>query len=281
MMLDYRLHAYRSDLADDRLRGRVEAQRFVVGTAAQIMVPTASVLAKPSPQSRQATQALLGETVTVFESANGLSWVQLNRDGYVGYVHDSALSSSIVSPTHRVRVPLTMIYPEADLKTRPVTFIPLNAEVAVASLMGEYLALQGGGYVFAKHLVPVSHHENDFVNVAERFLGVPYYWGGKTVQGTDCSGLVQSALHACGIASLRDTDMQEKTLGVPVTDNALRRGDLIYWAGHVGIMHDDKNLLHANGHHMMTVIEPLQDVIARSEASGKPVTSIRRLADTI
>ncbi len=142
--------------------------------------------------------------------------------------------------------------------------------------MKNFRRLSNGKYVFTEHVKPLNKFESDFVNVAEKFLDVPYYWGGKTAQGLDCSGLVQTSLEVCGISSPRDTDMQETQLGQKLMVNdldGLHRGDLVFWKGHVGIMTDQKTLLHANGYHMMTVKEPLAEAVARI---ADPITSIKR-----
>jgi cell wall-associated NlpC family hydrolase len=157
----------------------------------------------------------------------------------------------------------------------------MTARIAVIGEDGDYLRMHDGRFVFASHAKPCASVESDFVAVAERFLHVPYLWGGKSAAGLDCSGLLQVALQAAGRGCPRDTDMQEEALGhgLDKTDlNTLARGDLIFWNGHVGIMRDERNLLHANGHHMMVVIEPLTEAVARIAAKGKPVTSIKRLA---
>ena len=140
----------------------------------------------------------------------------------------------------------------------------------------KFFKLSNGKYVFANHLKSLNDVETDFVGIAEKYQGVPYYWGGKTVQGLDCSGLLQTSLEACGILATRDTDMQEKQLGKNLMINdldGLRRGDLVFWKGHVGIMLDQKTLLHANGYHMMAVKEPLAEAAARITDS---ITSIKR-----
>jgi cell wall-associated NlpC family hydrolase len=119
--------------------------------------------------------------------------------------------------------------------------------------------------------------------VAERFVGVPYLWGGKTTLGLDCSGLVQVALSACGMACPRDSDMQEVTLGVPIDLGSdlshLRRGDLIFWKGHVAIVRERGSLLHASAFHMAVAIEPLAEAVARIRSDGSKITSVRRIAN--
>ncbi|MDE2383897.1 MAG: C40 family peptidase [Alphaproteobacteria bacterium] len=275
--LDARLHACREDLADESLRGKVEASHWVKATPAQVCVGVAPVHKRPDETAMQLTQALQGETCHVFERKTGWAWVQLSRDGYVGYVREAALAApSHATATHRVSNVSTWRFPKPDLKSQPATALYMNSEVAVKEVQGNYALLESGGAVFAGHLSAVEKPESDFVTVAEKFLHVPYLWGGKTCAGTDCSGLVQSALHASGIICPRDSDMQEKQLGEAIAiDSNLRRGDLIFWPGHVGIMQSATQLLHANGHFMMVTSEPLAAAVARSE---KPVSAVRRLS---
>ena len=142
----------------------------------------------------------------------------------------------------------------------------------------ERFAVTSIGYVPASHLAPAAHHESDFVAVAERFLGTPYLWGGKTNHGLDCSALVQVALNACGICCPRDSDMQEHALGGLVTSlSTLQRGDLVFWKGHVAIVRDEQTFVHANAFHMAVAIEPTVEAIARIAAAGMNVTSVKRL----
>jgi cell wall-associated NlpC family hydrolase len=275
-LLDPRLHAYREDLADEKLKGQVQAAHWVQGFASNINVPVAVLRKMPDQHALQLTQALFGEVCCVFEIRNGWAWVQLQDDGYVGYIREESLAAHAYVPTHRVANVTTWRFPSCDLKTQPATPLFMNSRVAVESVNGNYAVLQSGGAVFAGHLRGLKQFESDFVAVAERFLHVPYYWGGKTCAGTDCSGLVQISLQACGIAVLRDSDMQENSLGILVKNHKIRqRGDLVFWPGHVGIMQSATQLLHANGHFMMVTSEPLAHAIARSD---KPVSSVRRLS---
>ena len=274
--LDPRLHAFRPDLADESLRGKVEVSAFVRGEAASISVPVASVFKKPDAQAMQLTQALFGEACLVFQRKDGWAWVQLKHDGYVGYVKAQALQPSSSPTTHRIANISTWLFNNPDLKSQPATELYLNAQVFVASFTGNFASLQTGGSIFAGHLTKLDQFETDFIAVAERFLNVPYYWGGKTRAGIDCSGLVQTSLHACGQKCPRDSDMQEKALGQIVTDHSkLQRGDLVFWPGHVGIMQSTTQLIHANAHFMKVTSDLLADVVARSD---KAISNIRRLS---
>ncbi|ACL56122.1 C40 family peptidase [Methylobacterium nodulans] len=279
---DPRLTPARPDLADERLRGLVEAARYVAGTARRVTAPLAPLRRAPRDDASLDTEALHGEAVTVYDVAEGWAFAQLDRDGYVGYLPAPCLGGPGPAPTHRVAALRSFVFPAPDLKRPPLAHLSFGARVAVAGTEGLYARLADGGFVFAAHLADLEAREPDFAATAARFLGTPYLWGGRSSLGLDCSGLVQTALEAAGIAAPRDTDMQERALGspVPVTPDlaGLRRGDLVFWRGHVGLMLDAARLVHANGHHMAVAIEPLAEAEARIRAAGGgPITTIRRL----
>lgn len=281
---DRRLNAYRDDLADIRLKGRVEAARFVEGRRERILVSSAPLRREPRPDAALETEALFGEDVLVFETDDdGWCWVQLAGDSYVGWMPATALGADASPPTHRVSVPRTFVFPGPDIKLPPLFALPMGSLVTARGEAEDrnasYVLTAPSGAVVSRHLVPIGRNEPDFVSVAERFLGVPYLWGGRTQAGIDCSGLLQIALGMAGMEAPRDTDMQERVLGTRLAGvEALRRGDLVFWKGHVGMMLDGRQLLHANAFHMMTATEPLADAVARAETRGSSITSIRRLS---
>ena len=280
--LDPRLHAFRTDLADVRLRGVVEAREYVVG---HVMRAGASPLDIHPTAARDGSilaQALAGEAVRVFErdGDTGSAWISRERDGYVGYVDLADLVDDF-EPTHMVRAPRSFTYEEPDLKA-PVAFqCSMGERVAVSAEQEtrgtRYLRHHDGGWMVADHLVPLAERGGDPVSHALTLLHTPYLWGGETGFGVDCSGLVVLGHLLAGRDVPRDSDMQAERLGRPLAGlGDLQRGDLVFWRGHVGMMEDEQTLLHANGHTMSVAREPLAEAVARiGYLYGEP-TSARR-----
>lgn len=278
--IDPRLHAIRPDIADARLSEAAGGARLVEGELREVAAPLLSLHREPRFDSRLDTQALMGERVRVFDAQEGWAWLQLESDDYVGYAAQDDLIALRKAPTHRIAVPSTFMFPAPDIKSQPTVTLTMNARVAVIGGDERFAHLANGRFVVVTHLKPLSESEVDFVAVAEAYRHVPYLWGGKSVLGLDCSGLVQLSLQASGLICPRDSDMQEAQLGSPLPKDdlaGLQRGDLVFWDGHVGIMTDDRMLLHANGHFMQVTLEPLLTAVERIAARHGKVTSIKRL----
>jgi cell wall-associated NlpC family hydrolase len=279
---DPRLTPARADLAARTLEGKVEAARYVDGQVYEVIDPQAPLRAEPKPDAPLATEALKGERATIYDiDAEGWAWGQLAADGYVGWLPANALVAAGPPPTHKVAALRTLAFPGPSIKQPPIEALPLGARLHIVRIEDRMAVTRSGAYVPQAHLAALDSHEADFVAVAERFVGVPYLWGGKTALGLDCSGLLQVALTACGIACPRDSDMQERALGSSVAAAAdraaLKRGDLIFWKGHVAIVRDSVSLIHANAFDMAVVVEPIARAAARIAAAGSEVTGVRRL----
>ncbi|AMS44391.1 peptidase P60 [Aminobacter sp. Y103A] len=281
---DSRLHAFRPDLADARLQGEVTAERFVAGRPARISASVADVRKAPRPDSGLNTQLLFGDEVVVFEETEGFAWLQAERDGYVGYVSSGDLAPRGAEPTHVVTALRSFVYPGPDMKSPRNGQLSIGSQVTVtgfAETRGtRYGLLPSGEAVVLQHLAPLGAKSDDFVAVAERLIDTPYLWGGFSAFGIDCSGLVQLSMRMTGRKVLRDSDMQEASLGTPVDAGAefsqLRRGDLVFWKGHVAIMTDGENMIHANGHTMTVAREGLRQAIDRIGYLYGGPTSFRR-----
>ena len=278
---DARTTPYKPDLAASHLKDVVHAKNYGDAVRHQVMMPVIPLHKIPANASMMDTQLLLGAEFDIYDIHNGWAWgqeVQRNGNGYVGYVPNMALARGAAEPTHRISAIRAPVFIKPDLKTAIRTTLPLNAKLSVDGQDGNYLRIPDMGYVHVNHIATIAEAKGDFVSIAELHLGLPYVWGGISPDGVDCSGLVQTSLRAVGSDALRDTDMQESSLGATIDKSTeLMRGDLVFWKGHVGIMRDATTLLHANAHHMLVASEPLKEAIARIEKSAGPVTSIKRI----
>lgn len=276
-----RMLATRGDIAAKSLEGKVVAKRFVEGTLYEVAAPHAPLRGEPRLDALLDTEALMGERVMVYDSTEeGWSWGQLVDDDYVGWLPTDALRPAGAPPTHTVSAVRTLVFPGPDIKLTAIGTLSFGCKLAVARIYQQFAVTTDNGFVPLLHLRDQSYRETDFVAVAERFVGTPYVWGGKTSLGLDCSALIQVALGSVGTVWPRDTLMQEP-LGARIEPAAdfsdLVRGDLIFWIGHVAIVRDSATLIHANAHHMAVAIEPIAEAVARIRAAGSAISSVRRL----
>ena len=270
-MADRRLTPANARVAAAHLRGTVEAPAFVEGRAAFVARPVVDL--QRTPGGTRDRQLLRGAAVTVYEDRDGASFLQA-ANGYVGYVESAALAEG-PAPDHMVGTPATHAYAEADMKSPDLCHLSFGARVKVLDEREKFFETDAG-FIPKRHLRPLDRPFEDPVTVAQMHFGVPYLWGGNSVLGIDCSGLVSAALGAVGVDCPGDSDLQ-MALG-RATNTPPTRGDLLFWKGHVGMMVDEAVMIHANAHHMAVAYEPLADAIARIEAQGDGgVTAHRRL----
>ncbi|MFZ5719890.1 MAG: NlpC/P60 family protein [Pseudomonadota bacterium] len=277
MKHDPRVTLWRDGIAARSLEGILEAEVYLDPKAMGCALPAAAIRAAPDANAEQVDQVLFGERFEVLEEEGPWLFGQAARDGYVGFVEAAALGPAGPAPTHRVAAIRTYAFAEASIKSRASGPFSINSLVAVEAIEGKLAKAVGAGWMTAAHLSPIGEFEDDWAAVAERFVGAPYLWGGRESLGLDCSGLVQQALFACGRACPRDTD-QQQALGAPIQPSAFGRGDLVFWKGHVAMGIGEGRIVHANARHMATVIEPLDEAVARiAAAAGGEPTAWRRL----
>ena len=283
--LDRRTNAFRPDLADISLRDSFTAPNYAEATLRQCLRGVLPMMEKPDPDARQTSQIRYGEFIDVFETRDdGFAWVQNRSDHYVGYVPaDGTMGDSIAMLSNRVTALRTLIFSEPDLKSPPVDELTLGSFVSVAGKQDKFLELANGGFIFAGHVATTDlSRTDDYVFTAGRMLHTPYLWGGRTPRGIDCSGFVQLSLEMAGIDSPRDSDQQREALGQPLgshwRDHAWKRGDIVFFPGHVGIMTGIDHIIHANAHTMDVTVEPLLDVVLRGSEvlAAASADSLRR-----
>lgn len=275
---DARNAAIRADLADVATAGQYFSPHYAQAVAHSCVAPSAMVRGKPGDSENAVTQILFGECFHVLDIRAGWAWGYSTHDHYVGYVAIDALRRDTgVAPTHKIQAPGGLLFSRPDIKSPVVCRLPAGA-LLHGTLDGDFLHMEGG-YLHQRHIAPVEALATDWVEVARTCLGLAYLWGGRGDGGIDCSGLVQTALGACGISVARDTDQQAGTIGRALAaSEALTKGDIVFFPGHVGIMRDQNIILHANAHWMRVVEEPLADVVARlTPLHAEPITAKRRI----
>lgn len=272
--MDRRLTPANSRAALESLRGVVEAPRYSPGEPAQVIAPLVDLLATPG--GARDRQLLMGDAFTVIDRHDGLAFGQAAKDGYCGYLPEAALGPAD-EPTHWVAAPATHLYPEPRVQAHELGALSLGVRLTVTGEQGNF-AQTTRGFVPKMHLRKIGDWHKDPVAVAQTFLGTPYLWGGNSRAGLDCSGLVQMAYHACGIACPGDSDLQQ-AIGKPIPDKSpLKRGDLIFWKGHVAMAMNADFMIHATGAFMAVVAENTKVAIARiQKAEGLPVIARRRV----
>ncbi|WP_409432502.1 C40 family peptidase [Litorimonas sp. RW-G-Af-16] len=236
----------------------------------RVIAPSAPLKATPKTSVSLDTELIFGQGFDVYAEAGAwllgraVPLVPSKRKAYVGYVPKRMIAADTVRTAHVVSTVSAPVFKRADIKSPLMSVLPMNAKIRLEKGEGPLREIAGLGFIHTAHVRCVKNAApQDFVDVATEFLGRPYIWGGTGQVGVDCSGLVQMALAATGVDAPRDADQQEAHLGaVTALDTALR-GDLVFWAGHVGIMEDAKTLLHANAHHMQVAREPLKKAIQR------------------
>ena len=280
-ILDKRLNLYRDDIADIGLKGKIEAEEYVNGEKYQAAIGLTALYGKPDTNSPMVSQLLYGEYFNIFEISGPWAWGKSLKDGYVGYCAVKNLTPDLHQSTHHVSALSSHIYPEPDLKSRPVDVIHMMSDVSVIDEKQQdgFLPLADGNWIYATHIS--KDYGTDPVSEALKFLYTPYLWGGRSNAGMDCSDLIQVAYASVGIAIPRDSDLQENNFGIKLAEDEVPgHGDLAFFPGHVGIMLDDMHLLHANAHNMRVSIDPLKEVIdiVSFQTDKPPLSSIKRIS---
>jgi cell wall-associated NlpC family hydrolase len=264
---DPRVTPLRDGIAARALEGVLPAEVYLDPKPLRCAVPAAAIRRSPDAASEQMDQLLFGEVFDVIEEEGAFLWGQAHRDGYVGFVEAAALAPPGPTPTHWISAIRTYAFAEPTIKSKASGPYSMNAQVTVETVEGRLARVAGAGWMAVEHLSPIGAFARDPAAVAERYLGAPYLWGGRESLGLDCSGLVQQAMFACGLACPRDADMQQ-ALGHEIARAEFGRGDLVFWKGHVAIGLDASRILHANAHHMAVAVEPLDAAVERIKAAG-------------
>lgn len=272
----------RDDLAEQALEGLVRARAYALPTRAVCQAPVAAVC--DAPGGLRIDELLMGEGFDVLAAEGDWSWGRARRDGVIGWIATSVLTEASAPPAWRVRALSATLRGAPEASALPLAVLSMNALVAVGEVHDGFLRV-GDGWLALDDLARIGDFEPDLLSMALRFLGAPHVLGGRTGAGTDCSGLVQQALYACGLPGPR-YGAEQAELGERVSARAAARGDLVVWlarrpddvwTGHCGLLAEADRVLHASGSAGSVLVEPLDAVDARYRASGFSAAKFRRL----
>ena len=235
-----------------------------------IIIPSVGMKSKPLEFIELETECLFGETVHILDEY--LDWVycKLLTDNYEGWVKKKALGY-LKKATHRVVSIRSFLFEKKNIKSNIIHHLPMGAQLSVKKINGDWVEVNLPssynariGHVPKNHIVNLNDEVKDWVAFAEKLLNTPYKWGGRDTLGIDCSALLQISYQNFGENIPRNTSQQlELQKKIISNSDHLKRGCVIFWNGHVAIMVDNLNCIHANAYHMKTKIEPLSKIIER------------------
>ena len=223
--------------------------------------PCINIYEKPSTNSKISSQITYGEKFKVLRKIKSFLKIKTSYDKYIGYIKNKKFIKKL-KPTHKVKILKSRIY-------KSNSFLPFSSEIEILKKKNNYVMFKKNKWIKIKDIALINKKEKNFNKIFKLFINCKYKWGGKTYQGIDCSALVQIFYKFNNKFFPRDTVDQIKYKKRDIIKKKFKKGDIIFWKGHVAVCIDSKKLIHAYGPEKKVIIMPIHKTIKRIEKTAK------------
>ncbi len=226
--------------------------------------PYINLYEKPSFNSKISSQLLYGEKYKILLKKKNFLKIKCSYDNYIGYIKSSN-DHKRFSPTHKINVLKSRIFkqPKNYINKKYNQFLSFSSEIQVLKKKNNFVMFQNNKWLNNKDICLIKKKEKNYIKILNLFLKCKYKWGGKTFNGIDCSALIQIFYKFNNKFFPRDTIDQIKIKKGGGNKNKFKKGDIIFWKGHVALCISAKKLIHAYGPKKRVIVMPIKETIQR------------------
>ncbi len=241
--------------------------------------PKLNIYEFPSINSKISSQILYGEKYKILLKKKNFLKIKTSFDNYIGFIKISNQVKKF-KPTYKICALKSIIlkYPGNSKKYKSNNFLPFGSKIQILKKNKNFIMFEKNKWLNVKDIISLNKKETNFIKILKLFLGIKYKWGGKTHDGIDCSALIQIFYQYNNKYFPRDTKDQIKYSKKKLKRKNFKKGDLIFWKGHVAVCLNSTKLVHAYSPEKKVIIMPIKKTIDRIEKTAhlkvKKITKI-------
>ena len=228
--------------------------------------PLSNIYKKPNAFSEVTSQILYGEKFKIISKNKNWIKIKVSFDNYTGYIKNKYYTKDH-QPTHKIFTLKANIYNKQKNKTK--NFLPFASRISMINENKKFVEFEKDKWINKKDIKKINHIEKDYLKVLKMFLKIKYLWGGKTYRGIDCSAILQLFFYYNNKFYPRDTKDQIKYSAKKNRSKVFKKGDIIFWKGHVAVCINAQKLIHAYGPEKKVLIMNIKETINRIERTAK------------
>ncbi len=228
--------------------------------------PLSNIHKKPNAFSEVTSQILYGEKFKIISKNKSWIKIKVSFDNYTGYIKNKDYIKDH-QPTHKIFTLKANIYNKQKNKTK--NFLPFASRISIIHENKKFIEFEKNKWIKKKDIKKINHIEKDYLKVLKMFLKIKYLWGGKTYRGIDCSAILQLFFYYNNKFYPRDTKDQIKYSAKKNRSKVFKKGDIIFWKGHVAVCINAQKLIHAYGPEKKVLIMNIKETINRIERTAK------------